>query len=340
MTTRTRLPLTRSQILAHRRRVSHLDERLPPGRESLERAAWAGLQDSMPRAAVLSVHARVEGVRHDVWEDPAFVQLWGPRFSTYVVAARDHAVFSLGRLPTDPSGLKRAQTTADRLAEFIGRDRREQNATGKAMGVNANAFRYAGPTGRVLIRWEGANKPLLWIVDPPDGDPAEARLELARRYLHVFGPATVDSFRQWAGIKPKVAAEIFDGLTGELVEVSTPLGDGWILARDEPSYLADPDPPAPARLLPSGDTYYLLQDADRTLLVPDADRRSLLWTSRVWPGAVVVDGEVVGTWRRTQEQVTVESWGRLPAEARTAVEAEAAALPLPGLTKGITVTWA
>ena len=58
--TTPRLDLSREQVLAHRRRAGALDERLPPGRTSLERAAWAGLQDSMPRAALLSIHARVE----------------------------------------------------------------------------------------------------------------------------------------------------------------------------------------------------------------------------------------------------------------------------------------
>ena len=83
--------------------VGALDERLPRGRGSLRRAAWAGLQDSMPRAALLSIHARVEGTEPSTWEDPSLVQLWGPRFSAYVVAARDLAVFSLGRLPDEPA---------------------------------------------------------------------------------------------------------------------------------------------------------------------------------------------------------------------------------------------
>jgi hypothetical protein len=55
----------------------------------------------MPRAALLSIHARVAGTGPTTWEDPSLVQLWGPRFSVYVVAARDLAVFSLGRLPDD-----------------------------------------------------------------------------------------------------------------------------------------------------------------------------------------------------------------------------------------------
>src|SRR5260221_14690152 len=108
----TPLDLTRAQILAHRRNVQALEERLPPGPESLRRAAWAGLQDSMPRAAVLSIHARVQGTASDTWEDPSLVQLWGPRFSAYVVAARDYAVFSLGRLPDDARGRRRAEGLA------------------------------------------------------------------------------------------------------------------------------------------------------------------------------------------------------------------------------------
>ena len=97
-----RLRLTRQQILAFRRRVGGLDERVPKSPKSLRRAAWAGLQDSMPRAALLSLHARVDGVDPSTWEDPSLAQLWGPRYSTYVVPKRDFALFSLGRYPDDP----------------------------------------------------------------------------------------------------------------------------------------------------------------------------------------------------------------------------------------------
>jgi hypothetical protein len=94
-----RLKLTREQILAFRRRVGSLGERMPMSAQSLRRAAWAGLQDSMPRAALLSIHARVEGTHASTLEDPSLVQLWGPRHSVFVVAARDRGVFTLGRLP-------------------------------------------------------------------------------------------------------------------------------------------------------------------------------------------------------------------------------------------------
>ena len=68
-------PVTRAQILAFRQRTGHLDERLPPGPRSLRRAAWAGLQDSMPRPALHSIHARVERTNASTWEDPSLVQI-------------------------------------------------------------------------------------------------------------------------------------------------------------------------------------------------------------------------------------------------------------------------
>lgn len=119
----------------------------------------------------------------------------------------------------------------------------------------------------------------------------------------------------------------------------TPIGDAWILARDEPTFRTALGPTAPARLLPSGDAYFLLQGADRELLVPDADRRGALWTSRVWPGALLVAGEIAGTWRRGNEVVTIQTWRRLSRAARAAVEAEAESLPLPGLRGPIVARW-
>src|SRR5919201_1754883 len=95
------IQLTRAQILAHRRRVGALDSRLPAGAPSLRQAAWAGLTDSMPRAALLSIHARVEATTATTWEEPPLVQVWGPRFSAYVIADLDRAVFTLGRLPDE-----------------------------------------------------------------------------------------------------------------------------------------------------------------------------------------------------------------------------------------------
>lgn len=326
--------------MAYRRRVSHLDERLPMSAESLRAAGWAGLTDSMPRAALLSIHARVAGTQPDTWEHPALVQTWGPRFSTYVVPAQDVAVFTLGRVPEQAKGPRDADALADRLAAVLEGRRWLHDDAGLAMGVHPNALRYAALTGSVLIRWAGSTQATIWTSPRPTVTRREAALELARRYVHVFGPTSSASFADWAGMGPADAGTVFEWLRDELVAVDTPIGERLVLAADVDELQAPPREPAPARLLPSGDTFFLCWGADRELLVGDPVRRAQLWTSRVWPGALLVGGEIAGTWRRANEKLTIEAWRRLAPAETQAVEAEAASLPIPGLAKPMRVTWA
>lgn len=335
----SRLELSRLQILSFRRRAGSLEERLPVGTKSLCRAAWAGLQDSMPRAALLSIHARVEGTSSAECEHSSLVQIWGPRFSNYVVAATDLAVFSLGRLSDDARRRARAHDTASRLHAFLDGKRMPFGKAGNALGVQPNSLRYAAPTGTVLLRWDGAHQPVIWTVPVPDLDPRQARIELARRYLHIFGPATAASFAKWAGIRPGEARAAFEALAEGLMPVRTPVGEAWILADDEAAFRTQYKAAESTRLLPSGDAYYLLWGADRELLVPEAKRRAALWTTRVWPGAVLVSGEIVGVWRRSAAEVSIDAWRRLSSSERQAVETEAMSLPLPGLNRPIAVRW-
>ena len=332
------LELSRDQILAFRRRVGALEERLPRGARSLRRAAWAGLTDSVPRAALLSIHARVEGTRPSTWEDPSLVHVWGPRFSTYLVPERDRGIFTLGRYPDAPRRREVAEDMAARAHAYLGGRRLPDGIVQRELGVG-NAIKYGATTGTLLIRWDGARSPTVWTVPAPGIDVREARRELARRYLQVLGPGTPTAFAAWAGLGGPSARAAFAELAASLVAVRTPAGDAWILASDEAGFREPPGPSAAARLLPSGDTYFLLWGAERELLIRDAERRAELWTSRVWPGAVLVAGEVVGTWRRAQAQLSVRPWRRLSRADRDAVEAEAHSLPLPGVEGGIEVGW-
>lgn len=324
------LGLSRNQILRFRRRVAALDARLPFSATSLRTAAWGGLQDSMPRAALLSLHARVRGVAGTTWTHPSLVQTWGPRFSAYVVAAKDLPIFSLGRLPDGEKGQARARDTATRLHACLAGRRLPFGQAGREMRVPHNSLRYAAQTGTVLLHWDGARQPLVWTVPAPEMTPAEARLELARRFLHVFGPSTDAAFARWAGLGLADARRTVATLRSTLVAVRTPLGDAWILDADEPAFQARHDAAAPARLLPSGDTFFLAWGRDRELLVPDAGQRSRLWTSRVWPGAVLLGGEITGTWRRDGSRVQIDAWRRLTSAQWAALDAEVQGLPLAG----------
>jgi hypothetical protein len=293
----------------------------------------------MPRAAVLSVHARVTGTAANVHQDPSLVQVWGPRYSCFVVAARDRALFTLGRLPDGATGRRRAEDAAARLGKLLGDMEMAYGAAGRALGVNHNWLRYGTTTGTIAIRWDGARQPTVRILPRPDIDPVDARLELARRYLHVYGPGTAASFAKWAGIAGPGSASAFRALGDSLTAVRTPIGDAWILAEDEAAFREAGGDSEGARLLPSGDAYFLLHGADRALLLPGAKHRNALWTSRVWPGAVLLDGEIIGIWRRAHRELTIEVWRKLSRAAKQVVEAEAASLPLPEIQGSIDVRW-
>ena len=210
---------------------------------------------------------------------------------------------------------------------------------GHALGVHPNRLRYAAPTGTVLIRWEGARQPTIWTVPPPELDPGEARLELARRYLHVFGPTTPAAFARWAGIGPRRrrvgvrgARQVADARANADRRRLDPRQRRAGVPRRR-------GPAAPARLLPSGDAYFLLQGADREVLVPDAARRRRALDPARLAGRRARRGRGrrhVATRGGNDDDAAVAQ--ALPRGAR-AVEAEAEALPLPGVQGRIVVRW-
>ncbi len=106
----------------------------------------------------------------------------------------------------------------------------------------------------------------------------------------------------------------------------------WALRTDR-SRLERAVPVEAVRLLPAGDPY--LASADRALLVPQPRFRSQLWPNSVWPGALMVHGELVGTWRRQVGRVTLRAWRPLEPDVREAVEEEVSGMPIESATKEV-----
>jgi hypothetical protein len=55
----------------------------------------------------------------------------------------------------------------------------------------------------------------------------------------------------------------------------------------------------------------------------------------VWPGALLANGEIVGTWRRQLGRVTVRPWRPLRPEVREAVDEEASRMPIESARKEV-----
>ncbi len=160
-----------------------------------------------------------------------------------------------------------------------------------------------------------------WVDAPLEPEPDLAAV--VRRYLRAYGPATAADVTTWSGI------------TG-VRPVLTALGDELVRHRDAEGRdlvdldglpLADPDVPAPVRLLGRYDNVWLSHDR-RDRVTPDPEKR------RRWMGSnggvaatVFVDGVLEGLWRQTPSgAVDVELFRPLTRAERAELDAEVGAL--------------
>ncbi len=146
------------------------------------------------------------------------------------------------------------------------------------------------------------------------------RFELIRAYLRLLGPATPKHVADYLDAPVK---EVKARWPGDAVEVSVDGETRWLLAADEAALTSAEV--STTRLLGPFDLF--LQAKDRATLVPDAARAKELWPVLGRPGAVLADGELVGTWRPRKSgrsfTVAVQPWRKLTGSTRDAVVAEA-----------------
>ena len=173
----------------------------------------------------------------------------------------------------------------------------------------------AGTSPPVLRRTPG------WPAQPITDVPA--RLDPVRAYLHHLGPAGP---AEVAGYLDAPLAEVRahwpDDVRGVQVEGSPE--HRWVLAEDGDALRGGPDAELLVRLLGPFDLY--LQGRDRELLVPDPARRKDLWRTLGRPGAILVDGDIVGTWRPRAAgrrlRLEIAPWHPWDADVEAAVDRE------------------
>jgi hypothetical protein len=117
--------------------------------------------------------------------------------------------------------------------------------------------------------------------------------ELVTRYLAAFGPASAADAQTWSGLTR--LGEVLERL--KVVRFKTEGGQTLYDLPDAPR--PDSDVQAPVRLIAPFDNI-LLSHADRTRVISDEHRKRLFaGKNGVFPGTVLVDGFVAGTWELT-----------------------------------------
>jgi hypothetical protein len=131
-----------------------------------------------------------------------------------------------------------------------------------------------------------------WIPESRNLEGDAALAELARRYFSSHGPATLADFCWWAGITRKTALAGIDGAGDTLQREIHDDREWWSGAQR--ARIAQPTRPH-VRLLPYYDEYTVAYQ-DRSMLV--APRTRLGTGFGLLSPVVLIDGQVVGNWKR------------------------------------------
>ena len=342
---------TREQVLAFRVRAQQLDR--PAGTLADTAVLDAGVQDTGPEGAGWALLQR--GVDVAALADDALVTVWSLRGAPHVYRRADLASVAAALEPWSEADAAKRIFDAARPLRAAGLDVREAMAvlagvmrevvTAPMVKGEMSArlaqrlpepyLRSCVPCGAIhpyeqpfrlaalragLVLQPGTSPPVLEPLPgfAPDRAP-EARHDLVRVTLRLLGPVA----------PPHVAAHLDAPVKdvrahwpADAVEVQVGAERRWLLPGD-----ADRLPAGPVegvRLLGSHDL--LVQARDRDLLVPDAGRARELWPALGRPGAVLVDGEVAGTWRARRGRglaVAVRLWSAAGPRVRAGLAEQA-----------------
>jgi hypothetical protein len=297
----------------------------------------AGLQAQWAPAPYVGLWTRLDGFSREALERAlrrrAVARGVLMRGTVHLVSRRDYALFGAA-LDVAPPGWVRpeAQELAARLREplraFAAEPRTKAevyNWLKREHGVEVDetlGFWYAL---RIQARiahapesslWRAPQRPRFVAVDDGGVDPERGRVELVRRYLGAFGPATRADMANWSGIRVRDLKPSLDALEPLRRFSDEQGGELYDLPR---APLPPGDAPAPVRFLPKWDNTLL----DRRTLLPEKYRDAVVRSNADVEQTFLVDGLVAGIWRFEDGRVEAEPFAPLPRAVRRELEDEA-----------------
>ena len=308
------------------RRLYHQRITHPTFKDAAEVVAWLGAMQGQDYAGTKwSFGLRLPGSTDADIEksiiDRLIFRVWLLRGTLHYVAPADaHWLLDLfgprmikgnarryGELELDESTLIRS---TDLIATAL-RDGAHLTRTEVLAMLESHDISTTGQRGVYLLQRAGLEKILVQgdvrrnvttFYSFPAGNslPRDAALaELARRYFTSHGPVTFADFVAWTGLLTSDARAGFESIKAELVEEKI---DGQAYFSSQPA-----QPPQRVVYLLPGFDEFVLGYRDRT---PFLDKQ---FADRICPGGngifnptIVIDGRIVGTWKRMVKKKTVE----------------------------------
>lgn len=345
------IDVTREQVLAYRIAATGL-LRATAERPSALPVLGLGVQDTPYGSARLALAARTTGPL----DDDALVLTWAARGAPHLHRRGEVAEVARALWPLSDAdatarimnpriaegarlGLAAFTAAATALREVVtepmpkGEVSREVSARVpesltfdcgpcRSRHISGGLFQLVGAAAGVEVRPVGRATELAPLAgSPPPPETAAGTAALLRTYLGLLGPGTPADA---AGYLDATRTNLAPAWPEGLVEVRVDGRKAWLPEERVDALLGAPAPEL-VRLLTVRDP--LLQARDRDVLVPDRARQKKLWAPLGAPGALLVNGEIAGTWRAKAAgkklTVTVTPFAPLPAGVRAAVEEEA-----------------
>jgi hypothetical protein len=320
------------QMLLDRKKVGVLP--------AIERVA--GLQAQWPPSPYVGLWSRVAGFKRETLERAILrgdvVKPTVMRGTLHLVTARDYPMFwwALRDMPTwyDATHLEHALKLLDPVREQAPLTHKQGLALLEDAGHTDDTERrrifHALRRRAHLLHapdsalWKGRPSAVFHSYPEPEAvDVLAARTELVRRYLAAFGPATRADIADWSGLRVADFADALDGLE-PLRRFHDERGRELLDLPRAP--LPPGDTPAPVRFLPKWDNT-LLAHADRTRVLPEELRKTVIAKNGDVTQTFLVDGLVAGAWTSDKAgKISVKPFAPLPRAARREVEDEAARL--------------
>jgi hypothetical protein len=139
-----------------------------------------------------------------------------------------------------------------------------------------------------------------WALAARTMERDEALAELARRYFTSHGPAKLQDFIWWSGLRTADARAGLEMAKPHLVQ-DVIEGQTYWMASSMP---AAKDPSSTAYLLPAFDEYTVAYK-DRSAVLDPLYTKLVNSGNGIFFPMIVIDGQVVGTWKRTLKKDAV-----------------------------------
>jgi Winged helix DNA-binding domain len=342
--------LTYEQVAGWRIARSHLVEPAPRRRLEAVASEICGVQAQVMSSAELTLCIRVadlspEHVREALWEKRTLVKTWAMRGALHLLAADDWPVFAGAAATRDhfrkPGWLRGFQITAPQLerlladvTDALGAEPLTKVELAETVGGAMGKRLLSGWGDHLkLVAYQGALcfgpnrgrnvtfvRPSAWLGDSTELRPEDALAELARRYLHAYGPASHEHFAVWWHMTPTAARKLFADL--DLAEVTVDGEPRWALPEDVDGIAAG-ELDDRVRLLGGFDAL-TIGWRPRERFVPDGFLPRVSRTSGWISPIVLARGRAAGMWepkrRGKRVEVRIEPFVRVN---RRKVEAEA-----------------